>query len=35
MSLRPIKARLIYNPSEGAIRGSPMVIADVLHEMQP
>jgi diacylglycerol kinase (ATP) len=34
MSLRHMKAKLIYNPSAGAIRGSPMVIADIIHEMQ-
>jgi diacylglycerol kinase (ATP) len=34
MNLRRIKAKLIFNPSAGAARGSPIEIVDVIHEMQ-
>ena len=29
-----MKAKLIFNPSAGATRGSPIEILDVIHEMQ-
>ena len=32
--LRHMQAKLIFNPSAGAIRGSPIEIQDVIHEMQ-
>jgi diacylglycerol kinase (ATP) len=31
---RRMKAKLIFNPSAGAMRGSPIEILDVIHEMQ-
>ena len=31
---RPMRAKLIFNPSAGAARGSPIEIVDVIHEMQ-
>jgi diacylglycerol kinase (ATP) len=31
---RRMRAKLIFNPSAGAIRGSPVEILDVIHEMQ-
>jgi diacylglycerol kinase (ATP) len=34
MNERRMKAKLIFNPSAGAIRGSPTEILDVIHEMQ-
>jgi diacylglycerol kinase (ATP) len=34
MNLRRMRAKLIFNPSAGAIRGSPVEIQDVIHEMQ-
>ena len=34
MSQRRMKAKLIFNPSAGAARGSPIEIVDVIHEMQ-
>jgi diacylglycerol kinase (ATP) len=33
-NLRRMKAKLIFNPSAGAMRGSPIEILDVIHEMQ-
>ena len=33
-NLRRMKAKLIFNPSAGAARGSPIEILDVIHEMQ-
>jgi hypothetical protein len=33
-NLRRMKAKLILNPSAGAIRGSPIEILDVIHEIQ-
>ena len=33
-NLRRMKAKLIFNPSAGAARGSPIEIVDVIHEMQ-
>ena len=33
-NLRRMKAKLIFNPSAGATRGSPVEIVDVIHEMQ-
>ncbi len=32
--LRPMRAKLIFNPSAGAARGSPIDLVDVIHEMQ-
>ena len=32
--IRRMKAKLIFNPSAGAARGSPIEILDVIHEMQ-
>jgi diacylglycerol kinase (ATP) len=32
--LRPMRAKLIFNPSAGAARGSPTELVDVIHEMQ-
>ncbi len=32
--LRPMRAKLIFNPSAGATRGAPVGILDVIHEMQ-
>lgn len=34
MNLRRMRAKLIFNPSAGAARGSPIEIMDVIHEMQ-
>jgi len=34
MNKRPRRAKLIFNPSAGAARGSPVEIVDVIHEMQ-
>jgi diacylglycerol kinase (ATP) len=34
MNLRRMRAKLIFNPSAGAMRGSPVEILDVIHEMQ-
>ena len=34
MSQRRMKAKLIFNPSAGAARASPVQILDVIHEMQ-
>ena len=31
---RPLRAKLIFNPSAGAARSSPVAIVDVIHEMQ-
>jgi len=31
---RPMRAKLIFNPSAGAARASPIEIVDVIHEMQ-
>ena len=31
---RPLRAKLIFNPSAGAARTSPVAIVDVIHEMQ-
>jgi diacylglycerol kinase family enzyme len=31
---RPLLAKLIFNPSAGATRGSPIEMVDVIHEMQ-
>jgi diacylglycerol kinase family enzyme len=31
---RPVRAKLIFNPSAGATRTSPVEIVDVIHEMQ-
>jgi YegS/Rv2252/BmrU family lipid kinase len=33
-NLRRMRAKLIFNPSAGAARGSPIEIVDVIHEMQ-
>jgi len=33
-NLRRMKAKLIFNSSAGAARGSPIEILDVIHEMQ-
>jgi hypothetical protein len=33
-SKRPMRAKLIFNPSAGAARASPVEIVDVIHEMQ-
>ena len=33
-NMRHMRAKLIFNPSAGAIRGSPIEIRDVIHEMQ-
>ena len=34
MNYRRMRAKLIFNPSAGAIKGSPIEILDVIHEMQ-
>ena len=34
MNQRRMRAKLIFNPSAGATRGSPIEILDVIHEMQ-
>jgi diacylglycerol kinase (ATP) len=34
MNLRRMRAKLIFNPSAGATRGTPIEILDVIHEMQ-
>jgi diacylglycerol kinase (ATP) len=34
MNQRPMRAKLIFNPSAGATRGSPIEILDVIHEME-
>ena len=34
MNQRRMRAKLIFNPSAGAARGSPIEIVDVIHEMQ-
>ena len=31
---QPMQAKLIFNTSAGATRGSPIEIVDVIHEMQ-